>query len=417
MRHLLKKYLLLVAFIGCCFSASAQSGMAEFIISATYDKELDIFSNQISYLSSKPYRLAPIRELEYRSQTNELGANKQEHALRLSPANPLEVMYTKKVFNSYQNLLSLQRELALSALLTQRYLLAVELLYLNELRAIREKLVTTTNSRISILEQQSSSGFFDAEDYVKLKLEQMEELTELETIDFHIEQKGQDIKKLTGKDTKALQLDSWTYSNVISIAQMENLVDSLLQNPLFTTLLTYGKEKITFAENEYKLKKWDINPGFIQGSYRHFQEAKDQNPLGFNFGVTIPVFNPNKGKIAKQKLEILEAENDLVLEKQDAEEEVERLIGTLKSSLKRYKSLEEQMNSYDVEKLLSAVNILNKENPSIRLKFDAQLLKLQKVQLEVKKEIFETYIQLLSKAGLLNQRPLVNYLSEELEPL
>lgn len=412
-----KRIFLLLIFFCCYLTGNSQSGIAEFLVSATHDKELEIYNNQISYLSGKPYRLAPIRELEYRSQTNELGANKQEHAIRISPANPLEIMYTKKVFNSYQNLLSLQRELALNQLLTQRYLLAVDLLYLNELKEIRNKLVNTTNGRISILEQQNSSGFFDAEEYVKLKLEQMEDLTDLKTIEFQIDQKGKEVIKLTGKDREALHLEEWTYSNAISIEQMEHLVDSLLQRPLFTTLFAYSKEKVNFAENEYKLKKWDINPGFVQGSYRHYQELKDQSPLGFNFGVTIPVFNPNKGRIAKQRLEILEAENELVLEKQEAEEELESLVLTLKSYLQRYKSLEEQMNSYDVEKLLSAVNILNKENPAVRLKFDAQLLKLQKVQLEVKKEIYKTYIAILSKTELLNQTPLVNFLSDGLEPL
>lgn len=406
---------LLFLFMGFSSFSYGQSNLNHFLISAAQESELDIYQSQISYLNKQPYRMSPVRELEFRTQTNEIGANEQRYGLRLSPANPWEVRNTKRVFKSYQSLLSLKKELAFKEILTSRYLMLTEFLYLKGMQQLKSELLENLNAQIGIMENQSASEFFEAEDYVKLKLEQMEEQADLEAFDFYLSQRLKEMERLQG--TGSLETSGLSFDSVIPLKQLNKVIDSLLAGPMHMTQMAYHKEKIKLAEHQYALERSDINPGFIQAAYRPYQYSENRNPIGINLGITIPLFNPNKGKMAEEKLEILEAESEMALEKERAEEELEKLLASLANYLERYERLEAQMSSYDINKMLDAVNALNKENPSIGLKFHARLLKLKKVQLEVKKEVYLTYIQILSRADLLGQRPLLNFFSAELEKL
>lgn len=415
MKLFLKKAVPFLLLAGLSTLCQGQINMADFLTSAAQEKELDIYQRQISWLTNKPFRMAPVRELEFRTQSNEIGANEQRYGLRLSPANPWEIRNTKKVFNTYQSLLSIQKELAFKEILTIRYLTLAEFLYLKDMQQLKAELVKNLKGQIGIMEKQSGSDFFDAEDYVQLKLELMEEQADLETFDFYLAQKVKEIERIKGKESSSSA--EGPSAAVISLAKLESVADSLLEGPLYMNRLAYRKEKIKLAENEYALEKSDINPGFIQADYSPYRYAESKSPVGINLGITIPVFNPNKGKMAEQKLEILESESELELEKHLAAEELENLLNSFRNLLERHKNLENQLSSFDLKKMLSAVNSLNSDNPSIALKFNVRLLKIQKLQLEVKHEIFSTYIRILSASDLLIRRPLVNYLSEELEVL
>ncbi|GEO06879.1 hypothetical protein AAE02nite_45430 [Adhaeribacter aerolatus] len=389
--------------------------MGDFLGSAMQDPELEVLSKQINYLNKGQYRLAPVRSIEFRTQNSQLGSGEQQYEFRLNPANPWEIKYTNRVFRTQQMALSLEKELLFKALLEKRYQVVNDLLYLNELRDIREALIQNTENQITVLEKQKGSSFFDAEDFVELKLEQMEEQVDIASFNFQVEQKTKDMQQLypTGNKT----VPAWRYAEVISLPRLEKLVDSLLHTTLFSTRLAYRQEKVALADYEHALQKANINPGFIQTEYMPYRFSESKNPMGISMGVTIPLFNPNKADMAQKKLDVLEAETKLTLEKQQATDEVTNLLGALKNYLVQHQKLEQKIASYKQNETVSAVNALTNNNPLITLKFNGQLLKLRKIQVELKNEIYRTYIALLATSDLLNQKPLINFLSPSLQPL
>ena len=395
--------------------SSAQVNIASFLGSALQDPELEVYANQINYLNQGQYRLAPVRGIELRTQNSQLGSGEQQYGFRVSPANPWEVKYSNKVFRTQQVTLSLQKELILKEVLEKRYQMVNDLLYLNEMRTFREAMMQNIGFQVSVLDQQKASSFFDAEDYVKLKLEQMEEQTAMESFYFEVAQKVKDMESLNPAATLSGQ--DWTYAGVIPLARLENLVDSLMTTPLFSTRLAYRQEKVKLADYEHSLQKANINPGFIQTEYMPYRFSESKNPMGISMGINLPLFNPNKADMAEKKLNILEAQSELALEKQQAAEEVKKLLNTLKNSLERYQNLEQKIKSYNATETFAAVNALTKNNPVITLKFNAQVIKLQKVQLQLKSEVYKTYIELLAASDLLNQKPLINFFANNLQPL
>ncbi|WP_157593006.1 TolC family protein [Rufibacter tibetensis] len=397
--------------------SNGQASIENFLGSAVQDPELDLYTNQLDYLSKGHYRLAPIRQIELRTQNNELGSGERQYGLRISPSNPWEVKKNNLVFNSQQIVLSLQKELTFKALLEKRYQLVLDLIFLNEMRTIWKAAMQNTENRISVLERQKVSSSFDPEEFLELKLEQMEEQTDIESFEFKIAQKKEDIRR--AQTTTTLQTGSdWTYEILISLPQLKHLVDSLKNTSMFSTRLAYRRGKILLAEHEYALQKNNINLGFFQTEYMPYRLLDEsKRPLGISMGINIPLFNPNKGNMAERKLDILEAQSEFTLEKQIAEEEVKTLLDILANSLDRHQKLEMIIKPYNETNTFGTVNNLTQNNPLIKLKLNAQIFKLKKRQLELKNEIYQSYIKLLSTIDLLNQKPLINYLHNQLLPI
>jgi hypothetical protein len=395
--------------------SNAQENFAAFLSSAGQDPQLELYNNQINYINKGQYQLSPVRGIELRTQNNRLGSGQQQYGLRVNPANPWEVKYTNRVFTTQREILSLQKELVFKEALEKRYQLVNDLLFLNEINTIRKAIFQNGENQLLVLEKQKGSSFFDAEDYVELKLEQMEEQTALEAFGFEILQKLTEIEGLF--PAAALTAPRWTYNGLITLPRIHKVVDSLMVSPLYTTRLAYRQERIKLADYEHAQQKANINPGFIQTEYTPYRFSESKNPMGLSMGINIPLFNPNKADMAEKKLDMLHAQSQLVLEKQQAEEDVKRLLLALKNDLERHQKLEQMINTYNLSETFATINALTKNNPLVTLKFNVQLMKLQKVQLQVKKDIYRRYIQLLAASDLLNQKPLINFFSNGLQPL
>src|SRR5688572_9191584 len=85
--------------------AAAQTAIDGFFLSAYEDTEVKSINEQIQYLNSRPYRLAPIDQLQFRTESNQLDPSRQDYALRLNPANPWQVRNNNRYFSDYKSML------------------------------------------------------------------------------------------------------------------------------------------------------------------------------------------------------------------------------------------------------------------------------------------------------------------------
>jgi len=58
---------------------------------------------------------------------------------------------------------------------------------------------------------------------------------------------------------------------------------------------------------------------------------------------------------------------------------------------------------------------LKEDNPVISLRFDANVLKLKTLEVKIKQNILLTYVDFLGYTDVVQQRPLLNFLTDELE--
>ncbi len=388
----------------------AQVTMDEFLFSVLEAPAIQAFDNQNVFLESNPYRLSVIRRMEFRTESNQLDPERQDFALRLNPANPWELKRNNQYFQTYQEVLQLDRERELKKLLKVRYDAIINWVYLEEIKKLKEEEQTITQNLIRMLEAQRFSDYFNANDYVELKIDQVEKIVELEEHYFDEDNQRSQIETLFPQAKN--QSLSWTFEDLISMNAIEKQIEGAQAGSMGE--VAYREKRITLAEAEWALEKSNINIGFLQAQYQQFRIEQDRSPWSIGLGVTLPFFNPNKGDMAKRKLEMIEAEGDL----EDAKEEQQAGQALMKEKestlMARYNSLQTQMDSLNVDALANHLLEIKDSNPEVVMRLKRSLVKLENSTARLRKEIYLAYVEYLWYAERLQQQPLKNYLATEL---
>jgi hypothetical protein len=405
-----------IFFIGLWLSeATAQMTIGEFISSSIDDPEVQTYTNQISYLGDKPYKLSPLQSLQFRMQNRELLYDQQEFALRINPANPWEVRNNNRYFKSYQNFLSREREVILKEALVERYLNAILFSYLAALKSQSDSTQFHLDQQLRILERQYASSYFDADEYVKLKVEHLDNLVEVEEVDYDLAGQRHMISRLYPKAHNTTI--TWNLRDLISVDMVERVVDSLSSVGAISSFVAYQQEKIRVANSEYKLEKSNVNVGFLQTEFDQRRVNQDRTPINISFGVTIPIVNPNKGDMAKRKLDLIEAEYDL--EEATYEGETDRIIleDRLSGLIQRYRNLRERIVDLEKNNFAQTLSTIKGGDPLIVAQFNQRVGRLKDLLIEIQRDVLLTYIDYLAYTDNLQQQPFVNYLSPGLEAI
>jgi hypothetical protein len=395
-------------------TATAQLTLEEFLRSALEDPEVKTFDTQIEYLNGKPYRLSPLREIQFRTQNREMLQTQQEYGIRLSPANPWEMRRQNQYFKEFNNSLSYEREIVLKEALISRYLAAIDYIYYSEHLVLNTEMSNKLQQQLRILEKQSGSSYFDAEDFVDLTIDQLDFVVEVEETSFELSNQANEISRLYQKANGSAI--NWKMSDWIGVDRIMAVVDSLESASLRSRMLAYQEQKIRLAQSEYKLEQSNFNLGFVQTSYDRRRVNQDRNPFSVSVGVSIPLFNPNKGDMAKRKLEIIEAEYDLKEETEQSE--VDKLLYKDKvvSLATRIKGIDKRIDEIESSTLPHTLSTIKGGDPVVFIRFGQQVDKLKELSLKVKRELLVAYVEYLAFNDVLQQQPLTNFLSPTLTP-
>jgi hypothetical protein len=171
------------------------------------------------------------------------------------------------------------------------------------------------------------------------------------------------------------------------------------------------------AQSEYKLEKSNINLGFFQTSVDNRRVEQGRNPVNISFGITIPVSNPNKGDMAKRKLEIIEAHYDLEESKQEEQADKIMLYDKIARLITQYKNLLSKLTELQNGTLAKTLTTLKNEDPLVMVQFKQNLIKLRVLSVKLKRSIMLTYIEYLNSIDKLQAQPMLNYLSTNLEEI
>ncbi|MBK5277730.1 MAG: hypothetical protein JJE09_02590 [Bacteroidia bacterium] len=390
-----------------------QVTLAEFIRSSADAPEMKTFSDQLSFLQEKPYRLSPLQKLEFRTQNRELQSNQQEYGIRFTPANPWEVRNNNRYFQQYQTSLSLEKNMILKEVLLQRYKLIISYLYYSDLRSLANLNKKLIGNQLSISERQATSSLFDPEEYVELKVAWLEKSVSLEEVDFDLFNQRANINKAYPSAFKK-DID-WSGSALINVDRIKEVIDSLHLVTVASTRVLYQQEKVGLAQSEYNLEKTNVNVGFLQTEYDQRRVTQDRTPINISLGITIPLTNPNKGDMTKSKLDIIEAEHDLESVRQETQLSKEMAHDQLESLISRHQDLQKNILELEDSRLASDLSQMQNGDPLAIIKFEESLNKLKVLHARLRRNILMSYIDYLAVHDHLHQQPLINFLSDRLE--
>ncbi|HYC86808.1 MAG TPA: hypothetical protein VEB86_16360 [Chryseosolibacter sp.] len=405
---------ILIFCCGVSVRLCAQVSIPDFLRSAERDPQVMTYREQSQFLGTKPYQLSPLQRLEFRTQNRELIGYQQEFGLRLSPANPWEVKHNKKYFQSYQSVVDLQGELALRDALVDRYHAVIYASYYAEVAGLARQRRKLVAGQLAILQQQSGSNFFDADDFVDLQIDLMDRTVEQEEAALAVLEQQHQIEKLYQKPTDTL---NWTWGNLTDIRRLRTVVDSLSSVSVASVIRAYQKQRLELASNEYIVEKANINAGFLQTEYDNRRQEQGRTPFNISLGITIPIVNPNKGDMTKSHLDVIEARHEL--DESDREEDL-RITATIQRAgrlFDHYLVVEAKLAEYENSTLAGTLRAMEGGDPRIVLKFDENLVKLKLLLAKMRRDATLAYIDHLAARDLLQRRPLINFISPSLDVL
>lgn len=399
------------ALIIWCFllpiASFGQVSMEEFLESAFESIQIRQIDQQKGFLESGSYKMAPIRGLEFRTESNQLDPQRQDFALRISPANPWEINRNNAYFEKYQEVIDLGQIRQIKKLIQLRYDLIIDWVYLQDRKSLKDEEIKTIRSLIEILEAQRNSSFFDPENYAELKIDLIEKQAELQDLMLEEDVLKQRIVSFF-PDAQSKNLD-WNLDDLVSIERISNWIETH-QAQIESEEVTYHRKLVELSKAEWELEKSNLNIGFLQAQYQQFRLAQDRKPWNIGMGIRLPIFNPNKGKMAEKKLDIFEAEGNLTQVQNEHVAEVELVKSKLVGLCENYFSIQNQLEDLDLISIEKNLNSLSANNPAVNLRFQRNLLKSKNILARHQRDIYAAFIEYLSLTDALQQRPIVNYL-------
>ncbi len=403
--------------IVCCvlwhWVAEAQVSMEEFLGAAFQSQKLQTLDQQQNFLLTKPYQLAPIRKLAFQTTSNQLDRTRQDYSFRVLPSNPWEVRNTNNYFKTYSELIKIDQERQLRDALRERYLLIIEWGYWDEILKLKQEEKDNTQKLLSIMEAQRLSVNFNPEEYVELKLDQVDQAIELEEMAFNRDAIQKKVEALY--EAAKQKSIGWNGASLMTVEKMEELTNRARQEGSNTgSELAYREKQIELAIRKWQLEKSNINVGFIQTQYEPFREESNRRPWSISMGLTIPLFNPNKGDMAQRKLQVIEAqgvfEQTKLAQRQGKDFAYEKMMNLLS----RYKDVSKMTADLNFGDLANTLQQLKSNNPTTVVRLQNRSLRLKVLTTRLKREILTSYIDFLMYAELLQQQPIINYLSPSL---
>jgi hypothetical protein len=394
-------------------SVFAQVSMEEFLGAAFQSQRLLTLGQQQSFLQTRPYQLAPIRKLAFQTTSNQLDRTRQDYTFRVLPSNPWEVRNTNNYFKTYSELITIDQERQLREALRERYLLIIEWGYWDEIHHLKEEEKMNTQKLLSIMEAQRLSSNFNPEEYVQLKLDQVDQTIELEEMAFNRDALQKKIEALY--ETAKQKSIGWTGASLMTVEKIEEFTNRARQEGSTTgSELAYHEKQIELAMRKWHLEKSNINVGFIQTQYEPFREETNRRPWSISVGLTIPLFNPNKGDMAQRKLQVIEAQG--VFEQTKLNQRIGKDFSYEKimNLLLRYKEVAKMTTDLNFGELASTMQQMKSNNPTTVVKLQNRSLRLKVLTARLKREILNSYIDFLAFSDLLQQKPVINYLSPSL---
>lgn len=164
---------------------------------------------------------------------------------------------------------------------------------------------------------------------------------------------------------------------------------------------------------EVSLAESRKNIGYLQGNLDTDRGTTFQDGLGIQLGLRVPLVNPEKADINRDRVDLIEARDEAEATKLMLERQSGWLQLQLTALLNRIRLLEERLlvlsHSVKTDPALTDVEWWVK-----RTQYETEL---RAELLQTERELMDMYIECLDQDGALVQQPLINHLSANRQPI
>lgn len=394
--------------------AQSPISVKNFLASSRQQNTLEYQERVASFLENTSHKMPWIEEVEVRSRSHDFDLAQQEYILRVTPNSPRQRWAQRKYHNSTLRAADSERLMLLEETLLDRYDIAADIYFCNELIRAKKAFIPVFQDRINTLEKSGSFSNFDISDLLRTE----DDLYELEMEILELENARSALQSIVGimsQSSDTLLIDE---ENFIKIEDIRNILPGLYnfsmdQHPL----LLLQKAKIDLLAQEFNVEDAERRNvlDFVESRFEGKQDDLIRERVSIGIGFQLPLKGSDKIKLNELKLEQIEAANKESAIEYDLNMERVETINAMESLLKEHSLLQQQLDKtrqrFSSEKLLE----LSDATAYTLLRIKESILEKELALVEKEQEIFETYIELLQLSGVVAREPLINYLSTGLE--
>ncbi len=392
-------------------SLYAQSlSLNQFLKSALDNPYYKSFDVQNSFLQERnAFSLPWVNQVQFRYQDNQFNNFQSRYGLRFDAGNPWQISRNNKYFQGIQTLKGLEQKMVLKEILRDRYDLVVEFWIASELAGLVLKQKEMREQIGRVIGQKAGSASFDADQFLNAQLDIISK-----EADWHEANFERDVVKTKILAEASATVFDLPLTRMIDVDQINQLIQ-IETKAAGQTEFELLRQRVELSNRKMQLEKSNFDVGFLQAMYSSNRQIDGRNSFGLAFGVTIPITNPNKENVAREKLNVLERQGEL--EQFQSEEKNKRLNSVLylQLHLNHYQKLDSLVTAVKSRGMNLLTGQASNYDPVIELKYREKLIQFDMLKIRIKKEILLQYISYLDNSDKLHERPLVNYLSKDLE--
>lgn len=395
-------YLLLLGYL----NSNAQINIDQFLAAEIRDIEWQELERKQQFFENNSFASPWLREVELRARTRGAKLNPNDYRLRLGLINPGEIAANRNFKGTLGEQISLSKQIKLNDVFLERYQILLEHMYTSrQLDIINQRLIFNSKMKSVVSNLDAAAQFEEwielTSQETKLELEKEELNKNLAVLDLLIRQRHQFSAPI-----------HWSGFEIVRPEQIMELL--LLETDSMPALSSQEAAlQLKAAKQLYAIEKAESrsNIGFLQAHYNE-RWGDDLNArLGFQVGVTLPIFNKDKPKLDREKMELIE--DELAIDRV-AQELAENLsIGdlALQSLLRQTEMIASKQQDY--YNLLQNIAHQNFDIDREKKTFEYGIY-LETAQLNHYFQLLDYYIQTLHQQNRLISQPMVNFISAEL---
>ena len=405
----------LVLFIG---SVSQAAGVTvnEFLSSAGQDPTLHFQNEKVSFLEGSRPNTPLIREVEFRARVDQFKESQQRYGVRLSPTGWGETRNGRRVYKARLEYNEAQLELLLNKALKRRYRVLIDFARTRDLLDLNRKLMEIAEDRLDI--KRKSIDDLDSDPTALLAAE--DDIIQLQLDIIDLENSVRDLEDEIQTAMGAEGPVSLDPVDLIDIDAIKQAIEGFSHPPEVENVhIRRAHLSTELAENRYNLEKAENRRylSFLQFDYEMDERRDFEEAMILRFGIMIPIVNQNRLDIDRRKITSLREKSDYENLKREVAGEIPFFLRDLERSLKQYDILLQRKAESNAKSSLEVFQQIEGTNPLKLLKMKKSMLKTEVALVKMTRRILKKYVNLLDASGKLLDKPLVNHLSRDLEPL
>ena len=371
------------------------SEINQYLKTAYVDPKINLYNEEISFLSDNSFRTPIIREIDLRLRTNDLNPAIEDYRLRVDLTNPFVSRADKQYQQAYLNYQSIRSDLAINEVLQDRYLNLIRHYWL----AVSVDI--SLQHKTSIQKLIESGSLLTTRELISIDKDLLEIELDVQELNASMRQ----IMLEMGLDDTL----SWDNLELISLDQIKSIIDENLLTGMQEQAALSAEKQLQEADFQVEKSNSRRNLAFIQPEYENDPGKELSNRVGMQVGINIPITNGDKADLGYEKLKLLKAQSEI-----DSESvKLQLLVDILKNEA------ENQIESISiVDQKLLELSDLKRSLPLDDWKAVYDFIEyetlVKKKRLKLYTDLMDSYIQSLSISGRLAAPPKTNYLVNSL---